>query len=318
MLHILILYAVFHQLRWVYDLWQQVVSIIYINLSLLTHAVILTESFAKRDKQKELLLKFHQIDSFVMQKIGIPIDYATQRRQYMCSLKRRCFIYSLVSTIISFGPLFILLFFYRVKTNKIFLKFVEKILLCYCYILRVIWYHRYITFVDMIYKRYRWINERINEIHFNDLNRMEINKQRAIVIGPVIRDEIEMKCKPIDKFQLLRDIKEASLLLVEASENINETFAVSSTFCILFEFVSFSLVSYFYIEWAIKHSSILSAIIGVIQMLQLCDFIISLATECENATEEARKLKGCVHKLNINSINNLELSRFVSFFDESL
>lgn len=314
MFHLLIIFAAFctcEYLRLTRDLWILISAILHTNFGILTHAVALIESFARRNKQKQLLLQFDQIDSIVRHKIGIPIDYVTQRHQYVRRLKRRCIIYCLLATL-SFGAIF----------TQRFIICLRSALSCCYYIIFVIWFHRYTTFVDVIYKRYRWINERINKIYLNDLNRMGTNENLTVVDGLVMcenRDEIEKNGQPIDKFQLIRDIKEASLLLVEASKNVNEIFAVSSTFFVFFEFVSLFLVNYFYFEWAIRHNSIFGAIISVIQLLPHCDTLLSLTAVCENATEEARKFKGYVQKLNIISVNT-ELSRLVSlshslFFD---
>lgn len=124
--------------------------------------------------------------------------------------------------------------------------------------------------------------------------------------------ELEENWQPTNEFQLLRDIREVSRLLQEASENINETFAVSSTFCIFFEFVASFLSNYFYFEWAIKNENIWYACTAVVQLIPRCDNLLSMGTACEHATEEARRFKGCIQKMSFDSSNN-KLTRLVSF-----
>lgn len=124
---------------------------------------------------------------------------------------------------------------------------------------------------------------------------------------------LEKNWQPINKFQFLCDIRETSRLLLEASENINEIFAVSSTFCIFFEFVGSFLANYFYFEWAIKNDSVSYAFMAVVQLIPRCDNLFSLGTACENATEEARQFKGCIQRVSFDSTNNdNELTRLVS------
>lgn len=260
------------------DLWILITSTIISATGSLTFVTILIESFFRRNVHKQLLLQFEQIDLILMQNIGITIDYMAERCQYKRRVKTRCVIYCSLITVLGFGEMFF---------RKYYIFGLHNIVGGYIHVLIIMWFHQYTIFVDVIYKRFYWINDRIRKICSTDLNRIIIEENSS-------RGE-----NGLDKIQFLRDLRKVSQSLLEASEKINKMFAVSSALYIFYEFISIFLSNYFYFEWAIKYENMLILLYAVILLIPRCDNLFSLAAACESATEEARKFKGCMHKLNI-------------------
>lgn len=178
--------------------------------------------------------------------LAISIDYCGQQWQYKRRLARRFLIYCLLFGYVSLVAL--------CMQSSI----VINTLLIICslgYNLVMLRFHQFSTLVDVIYRRYRSINEHIDHIYLRDLNRMTM-KMNLVNVLPFIRathcDRIQTDPPQIDKFQLIWRFREVAGLLHEASRNLNGRFTVSYTMCILNEFIASILTNYFCLEASVQ------------------------------------------------------------------
>lgn len=158
--------AVFGTLEYVAFIRDPWVCVALSLSSLLIHSaavVVVIESWVKRERQKQLLQQLNHIDSVLKQNIDITIKYAAERRQYKWRFKCRCIVLCWIVTIF---------FLCGLMKGDIFAHIIYRALNSCLYIVIVMWFHQYSTYVDMIFKRFRWINEEINKIYLNNLNRV--------------------------------------------------------------------------------------------------------------------------------------------------
>lgn len=281
-----------------YDPWKIASVSVTFLITYFSALVTLIESIVQREEQKEFLRKIDEIDIFLAEKIGISIDFPSQQRRYKSRLIYRFLVYCPLYTIFSWvafiaEPIVVTVMCICVNTLRLLI------------ILR---FQQFSILVDVIYQRYRLINEHIDRIYSHDLSRIPLKMDFVYVLH---RDDVQENPPEIDKFQLIWHLREVTGLLHDASHQLNGAFTVSYTACILNDFLGSILNNYFCLEAAARTGHFLVIAMTFVQSIPRFDNILSMAHVCENAIEESKKFKGCVHKLSFDSADN-RLSRLVS------
>lgn len=264
------------------DLWIHF-WIVFARISgLSTSIIILIESSIKRESQVKWLIQLNSISSFIVDQIGIQIDYTAEHQRHTKRLNR----WKTINTMIFILNTFLLLVANNVYLGSTFL------FMSYAFNMHSFRFHQYVTYVDLIKHRYGLINEFINKIYLNDFN--QLLRQEELIedfyfLRKMIIMEVEEYRQPVNKFKLICQLRHASTLLTEASHRLNDLFSVSLTICIFRLFCQLIGNTYFMFEIATTSSSWVAFLVAVFEILPIGNEIISMANACEDATEEVLK-----------------------------
>lgn len=250
------------------DAWLQFWGVFAYSLALLAQLIILIESFIKRESQMKFLIQQNAIDSFMVDQIGIVIDYGLEQKQHTKRLRRWNILY---------GIAFVTSFSVVLASNSFYLMSVSL----FTYIAQytnALCFHQFTTYVHLIKYRYVLINEFINKIYLSDLNRFMGHTQK-----------IEEHRKPVNKIKLIGQLRHVSNLLVESSQQLNDLFSASLKVCILKYFCCSIGNNYTSLEIAVKNESWVVFSIAIFSLLPVGNDFISAVNACEDTTEEVSK-----------------------------
>lgn len=264
------------------DLWIQVWLFFGFFLIYTSSNISLIESFIKRNSQIKWLIHLRSIDSYMIDKIGIQIDYTNESLQHSKRIRRWYTVYSLISVFLL--PAFC--------TRNVCLMF-SGIFATIADFIVALRFHQFTTYVDMIQHRYFVLNKFINKIYVNDLN-LFARREGLFAVAHVVRimdnSEIDPNWQPVDKFKLIDKLEHVSNLLVEANQQLNRLFPVSLTACVFMQ--SFDLIcsNYFIFEGAVISGAWFVYLAGIIQLLPRGNNIVSIGNASEDAAEEVERI----------------------------
>lgn len=147
-------------------------------------------------------------------------------------------------------------------------------------------FNQFTTYVALILERYRLINEFINAIYLDDLERFERNGSLSVSVYYYKNGKTTENSERNNRFKLAYELKRSSNLLLEASEQLNSLYPVSLAACFISEFTEIVTGNYFYIEHAIISDSWAHYLLAILQMCPRLLNICWMTNTCERATEE--------------------------------
>lgn len=106
------------------------------------------------------------------------------------------------------------------------------------------------------------------------------------VHGGTCIGDIEVDPPPINKRRLLCQLKEVSHLLHDASQQLNTTFTLSSTMCIINDFFEHVIHTYFNLEYGVLYDSSLANVGAVLESISRSNSFRILGNACEMATQQ--------------------------------
>lgn len=261
------------------DLWIQVWLFLGFFIAFFAAYIALIESFMKRNSQIKLLINLHYIDTYMIDKIGIQIDYTTERRQHSKRIRRWYTAYSLI-------PIFILLPGLLTTSGPVMFSTILATIADFILGLR---FHQLITYMELIQHRYFLLSQLINKIYVNDLNQLA-QREGLLAVARAVRimenDEIDPKWQPVDKAKLIDELINVSNLLVETTHQLHLLFPVSLTAGVFAHFFDLVCTNYFLFEGAVITSSWYIYLVGIIQLLPRANNIFSIGNASEDATGE--------------------------------
>lgn len=307
------------------DIWMRFYPLIMSAVAYIAATAILIESFSKRKEQVALVHHLSSIDRLLIDELAIKIDYAAEQKLH----KNRFNRWIAVNLPIA---IFCLAGFVLLVAFQIFEKTVHIFIITSAYFMLSLRFHQYTTFVCLIDRRYRLLNELISTIDAHDLVQMEPG-HRPPQVHRSGADAAEDE-QPVDRFRLIYGLKCASNHLHEASRRVSDLFVASITACIVSETFEMTCTDYFAFEGIVLRGQWVDHIYAVLQLLPRLNNFLSMFNACENATEEvglpgsdifvgaffcdryfsdfiqAKRFNGCVHKLSFISSDDA-LTRLV-------
>lgn len=215
--------------------------------------IIFIESFKMRNAQKELLHQINSIDFIMEQTIGIDLNYPQYKRINLIRTIRW-------STLLTIIPVinYMILSTYNTLAHRWWLMLNLSMFFC-----SMRYYHA-TTFIDIIYQRFKKINDFVTSFHSNDINGFELNIE----------------------FEKLYNIRYVCDLLSEASDRINNIFKLSILFTILNDFLQTLINCYwFWIIFAGKQEKY-RMIPESLWLALIVNNILSLASVSDHASKE--------------------------------
>lgn len=254
---------------------------------LVTHGVfavaIIIESFANRAGQRDLLRGINAIDAILINRIGIRLDYAQQRRSH-----RGRFNYFMAIRLVS-----LLTTLLRCMANAE-LKYVDVIGLIVVQVIVTfipLRMFQFTIFVDIVRQRYRAVNRHIDQLVLNGWHHAaavaDCRWQAMAAVAHVNRAEIAQRWQSVDEFELPLRLKQVSQLLHQRSQQINRVFAASLATCFFKDFVSVVIFTYFSFEESLLSDSLILYACSTIHSIMRINDIRVVSSACEDASVEA-------------------------------
>lgn len=248
----------------------------FVMIQVMTLALFI-ESYNNRNVQKDFLLQINSIDFIMEYQIDIKMDHRIQRKHH-------------TKRVISFIGVHLIVFL--ISSNTIYLLYGEGIIRFaiefFSITIVALRYYQLGFFADLLYQRYRIINDFMDSA--NDLINIDqyISKRtnfgeifdKMIVNGVNNRRRTNIGC---DKLHALR---RACCSLYKASNTINELFKWTLPLCILTDFFHYLFGVFYILHILLDADPPILLIVPITRFFMVAYHVVFFVIDCGDCTEE--------------------------------
>lgn len=243
---------------------------------------LFVESYTNRHEHKDFLLQINSIDFLMEYKIGIAIDYESQRKHH----RNRVAGYLIVHVIVFLIATITIYLIFNSGIDRFLVEFFSVFIVA----LR---YYQLAMYVDVLNQRYRLIN------HYLDTSQEHLNSQRFISkranfsrildkanqIGTVNNKPRRQRTNiGFDKLQTLRRVCRS---LYTACYTINSLFKWTMALCIFTDFVHFMFGVYYILNVLLgTEGTAALLIVPVARFFMVAYHVAFFVIDCGECSEE--------------------------------
>lgn len=239
-----------------------------------------------RMDQRKLFIQINAIDSFLLNQMGIRLDYPAERQRHFIQFMRWMLIKgsAVVYGVLSRPPQQEGLLFSTIFISYHFVVFIITLSM-----------YQFVTLVDIVGSRYRAINDHIDNVVLNDPRRKTENEY---FLTDVLTSATEERHSEDDedeqlqeKFHFLQQLREVSHSLDGVTQEINRIFGASLAAFTFKSAMNLIILAYFSFEVAVSHDSVYMFLGACVHTFVRIYDIRKISNVCEYTTEQVSSLE---------------------------
>lgn len=248
--------------------------------------IILAESYLMRMDQRKLFIQINAIDSFLLNQMGIRLDYPAERQRHFIQFMRWMLIKgsAVVYGVLSRPPQQEGLLFSTIFISYHFVVFIITLSM-----------YQFVTLVDIVGSRYRAINDHINNVVLNDPRRKTENEYFLTDVLTSATEECHSEDDEDEqlqeKFHFLQQLREVSHSLDGVTQEINRIFGASLAAFTFKSAMNLIILAYFSFEVAVSQDSVYMFLGACVHTFVRIYDIRKISNACEYTTEQVSSLE---------------------------